>query len=62
MENRKKLIKDLVKTKEKIEKLPKEEKNIIESEIASESVYYSNRLEGNKLSKEKTRKAIISSS
>lgn len=54
-------IREITKIKRKINKLPKEERKIIETEVAIDSVYYSNRLEGNKLSKEKTKKAIMSS-
>ena len=62
--NSKNIIKQIVKTEGKIKKLPalsKEERELIEAEISVDSVYHSNRLEGNELSKKDAKKAMLSS-
>lgn len=62
--NSKDIIKQIVKTEGKIKTLPalsKEERELIEAEISVDSVYYSNRLEGNKLTKTEAKKAMLSS-
>lgn len=46
----------------KIQKLPaptEAEQHLIDAELRLDAVYYSNRLEGNKLTKEEVRKAIV---
>lgn len=59
------IIKDLdylVQLDRKIKKLPELsqlESELIETEQRFESTYYSNKLEGNKLSKQEARKAIM---
>ncbi|KKU94045.1 MAG: hypothetical protein UY26_C0003G0195 [Candidatus Jorgensenbacteria bacterium GW2011_GWA1_48_13] len=55
-------IKKLLDLDKKIQKLPKlspVEKAVLNKEQNFESVYYSNKLEGNKLSKEEARRAIL---
>ena len=55
-------IKKLLDLDKKIQKLPKlspVEKAVLNKEQSFESVYYSNKLEGNKLSKEEARRAIL---
>ena len=54
-------LEQLLNLDQKIAKLPKLssiEKELLESEHRFESVYYSNKLEGNKLSKSEARKTI----
>ena len=56
-------IKQLINLDKKIEKLPKisaTEQQILDGEQRFEAVYHSNKLEGNKLSKNEARKAILS--
>ncbi len=55
-------IKQIINLDRKIGNLPelsRVEKSILEQEQKFDSVYYSNKLEGNKLSKEEARKAIL---
>ncbi|MEK7626802.1 MAG: hypothetical protein AAB399_01370 [Patescibacteria group bacterium] len=55
-------IKQIIDLDRKIKNLPelsRVEKSILEQEQKFDSVYYSNKLEGNKLSKEEARKAIL---
>lgn len=55
-------IKQLVDLDRKIKDLPGlsvVEKSILDQDQRFDSVYYSNRLEGNKLTKEEARKAIL---
>lgn len=57
-----KKIKQLLDLDKKISKLPElslDEKEALEDEQMFESVYYSNRFEGNKLTKEEARKVIF---
>ena len=52
----------LVRLDEKIKQLPKlspVEQKLLETEQRFESVYYSNKLEGNKLSKDEAKKAVM---
>jgi len=61
--NKKEEIKKILCLDKKIEKLPKlspTEKETIENEQRFEATYYSNKLEGNKLSKQDARRAILS--
>ena len=58
-----KKLKNLVSLDQKISKLPPlsaVEEQTVESEQRFEATYYSNRLEGNKLSKDEARKVITS--
>lgn len=58
-----KKIKKLVSLDAKIGKLPRPspiEKQIIETEERFEATYYSSKLEGSTLTKEETRKAVLS--
>ena len=58
----KKLIKDLLKLKEKVSKLPplpKEEEDLLETDNALESVYYSSKLEGSQLTEKEAMNAIL---
>ena len=55
-------IKKLLSLDKKIKNLPQlspVEKTVFNKEQSFESVYYSNKLEGNKLSKEEARRAIL---
>jgi len=64
MKNLNKKLKDLVSLDQKISKLPPlsaVEEQTVESEQRFEATYYSNKLEGNKLSKDEARKVISSS-
>lgn len=63
MRNLNKKLKNLVSLDQKISKLPPlsaVEEQTTESEQRFEATYYSNKLEGNKLSKNETRKIISS--
>jgi len=60
--NKKEEIKKIICLDKKIEKLPKlspTEREMIESEQRFEATYYSNKLEGNKLSRRDARRAIL---
>ena len=60
--SKKEEIKKIICLDKKIEKLPKlspTEKEIMEDEQRFEATYYSNKLEGNKLSKRDARRAIL---
>lgn len=55
-------VKGLLELDKKIKNLPELsplEKKLLDKEQSFESVYYSNKLEGNKLSKDEARKAIL---
>ena len=57
-----KLLEQLISLEKKSSKLPplsKEEQLIIEADNNFESVYFSNKLEGNKLTKEEAKNAIF---
>lgn len=57
-----KKLKELVKLDREIGKLPRLsplEKGLLETENRFEATYYSNKLEGNKLSQEEARRAIM---
>ena len=63
MRNLNKKLKNLVNLDQKINKLPPlsaVEEQTVESEQRFEATYYSNKLEGNKLSKDEARKVISS--
>ena len=63
MRNLNKKLENLVNLDQKINKLPPlsaVEEQIVESEQRFEATYYSNKLEGNKLSKDEARKIILS--
>ena len=58
-----KKLKQIVGLDKKMEKAPglsPTEKDVLQSEQRFEATYYSNKLEGNKLSKDEARKAILS--
>lgn len=62
-QSEKKLLDHLVDLDKKISKLPRlspEEETIIEADNNFESVYFSNKLEGNKLTEKEARDAIFS--
>jgi hypothetical protein len=62
-EEEKKLLNRLIDLEKKSSKLPplsKEEEKIIETDTKFESVYFSNRLEGNHLTEEEAKNAILS--
>ena len=64
MKNLNKKLKNLVSLDQKISKLPPlsvVEEQTVESEQRFEVTYYSNKLEGNRLSKDEARKIISSS-
>lgn len=65
MNSRKKLIREILKVREKSEKLPnlsRIEQKIVDGKMSVESVYHSAKLEGSKLTKEEVRSIIISDS
>ena len=61
--NKKRKLSELVELDKKIRQLPKlskTEEQMLESEELFDATFYSNKLEGNKLSKSEARKAVLS--